>query len=262
MIKFEKYKRFFAFGCSMTDYWWPTWADIIGRQFDEYYNFGRSGAGNTFIALQIAEANQRYKFNSDDLIIVMWTSTTREDRYVKKYWHTPGNIYTQDYYDTDYIRKYSDVRGYLIRDLGLITLTLGLLKSIGCDFHMLNMSPFVKLPSHYGDYYADNPLEDLQDVISMYQSTIDYIAPDLLSISCNGKWPQVAIAHSKTQPMDYHPTPETHLDYVTKAFPGIALSKKTLNWVNFHEGQIRYTKKIKDLDAESWKLTRKNQPTL
>lgn len=262
MIEFKKYKRFFAFGCSMTDYWWPTWADIIGKEFSEYYNFGRSGAGNTFIALQIAEAHQRYKFTEDDLVIVMWTSTTREDRYVKRYWHTPGNIYTQDYYDTDYIRKYSDVRGYLIRDLGLIRLTLGMLKSISCDFYMLNMSPFVKSPSHYGDYNVDNPTEGLDDVVAIYQSTIDYISPDLLSVSCNGKWPQVPIAHSKTQKTDYHPTPTTHLDYVQRVFPQIELSKNTIDWIEYCEMNVRNSKRITDIDSTTWKLTRMNQEIL
>jgi len=246
----------------MTDYWWPTWADILGMQFEEYYNFGRSGAGNTFIALQIAEAHKRHKFQEDDLVIVMWTSITREDRYVNRYWQTPGNIYTQDYYDSEYIRKYSDVRGYLIRDLGLISLVSETLKSAHCDFHMLNMSPFVKEPSHYGDYNANDPTAGLEDVVELYKDTIGDILPDLLTTSCNGKWPQVPISHSKHQKTDYHPTTATHLHYLKSVFEGIDIPEKTLNWVDYHEDKIRSSKQITDLDSIKWKLTRKNQRPL
>ena len=44
------YSRFFAFGCSFTSYYWPTWADIIGQEFsDRYYNLAMCGAGNEFM---------------------------------------------------------------------------------------------------------------------------------------------------------------------------------------------------------------------
>ena len=36
--------RLFTFGCSFTQYWWPTWADILGYQHDFYENWGRCGA--------------------------------------------------------------------------------------------------------------------------------------------------------------------------------------------------------------------------
>ena len=65
-MKLENYKRFFAFGCSLTRYHWPTWADIIAREIPESYNYGQSGAGNLFISNQVVEANVRHKFNDTD----------------------------------------------------------------------------------------------------------------------------------------------------------------------------------------------------
>jgi len=38
-----KPRRLFAFGCSFTQYKWPTWADILGKSFDLSYNLGKSG---------------------------------------------------------------------------------------------------------------------------------------------------------------------------------------------------------------------------
>lgn len=40
--------RLFAFGCSFTHYKWPTWADIVARDFKVYENWGRGGAGNFY----------------------------------------------------------------------------------------------------------------------------------------------------------------------------------------------------------------------
>ena len=99
MIDFKKYKRFFAFGCSMTSYGWPTWADIIAQEIPEYYNYAQSGGGNLFISCQVTEASLRHKFTDTDLVMVMWSSVAREDRHVNGNWLTPGNIYTQNYYD-------------------------------------------------------------------------------------------------------------------------------------------------------------------
>ena len=90
-IDFKKYKRFFAFGCSFTSYMWPTWADLISMEIPNSYNYGKPGGGNVFIFQQFVEANVRYKFNQDDLVILCWTNVAREDRYVHK-WLSPGNM--------------------------------------------------------------------------------------------------------------------------------------------------------------------------
>ena len=77
------YKRIFAFGCSMTRYRWPTWADIYASdKTTEFYNYAMSAGGNEFIANQIVEACQRFKWDDDDLILVMWSAITRESRYL------------------------------------------------------------------------------------------------------------------------------------------------------------------------------------
>jgi hypothetical protein len=69
----EKISRFFAFGCSYTNWPHPTWADFIGINFQEYYNYGKGGACNTYIANSFIEANDEYKFNNetDTIFIAM-----------------------------------------------------------------------------------------------------------------------------------------------------------------------------------------------
>ena len=43
--------RLIVFGCSFTDYAWPTWADIIAYDLGcEYENWAQGGGGNQQIA--------------------------------------------------------------------------------------------------------------------------------------------------------------------------------------------------------------------
>ena len=145
-FEWSKYKRVFTFGCSFTSYYWPTWADVIFRESPqaELYNFGRSGAGNLMITARIAEANNRYKFNETDLVLVMFTSPTREDRWTTKDgWIVLGNIYNQDRYSKEWVKEFADERGYLIRDHALIDMSLTYLETIPCDSYCMPSCPLV-----------------------------------------------------------------------------------------------------------------------
>lgn len=91
-------KRFFAFGCSYTGYATGTWADFIGANFEEYYNFGRGGVCNTFILDKVIEADIRFKFNAEtDYIVVMFSSFDRFSFYNTTGWKGPGNIWGNDH---------------------------------------------------------------------------------------------------------------------------------------------------------------------
>ena len=54
-MKLKSTGRLFVFGCSFTKYYWPTWADIIGQEFEYYENWGEIGSGNLRIAHRITE---------------------------------------------------------------------------------------------------------------------------------------------------------------------------------------------------------------
>lgn len=211
MKAFNEYKRFFAFGCSLTNYCWPTWADIISQETPEFYNYGKSGGGNLFIANSIVEANLRHNFNSDDLVIVMWSSVSREDRYKNGNWETAGNIYTQGVIDMDFVNKWSDERFYLIRDLALIEKTRVYLENITSDTDMFKMTDFEEIK------ITDNIKENkLKDVLELYSGTIKSVKPSIVEVVYNGTWPQTPIKGwgGKGQTADYHPTPLGHLKYL------------------------------------------------
>jgi hypothetical protein len=111
-------KRFFAFGCSFTNYAWPTWADILGRNYIEYFNYGQFGSGNHYIFNALMETDQYHKISKDDLVIVQWSCSSREDRYKNENWVTTGGV--ANYYTDEELNKFFDFRGFVIRDLALI----------------------------------------------------------------------------------------------------------------------------------------------
>lgn len=178
-IDYKKYKRFFVFGCSFTSYIWPTWADILSKEMPqaEYYNFGLCGGGNLFIAASVAEANQRFNFNENDLVVIMWTTVCREDRYItNRGWLMTGNIFTQQEYDQNFVEKFADTRGYLIRDLAIISLTVNLFKSLPATAIFLSGVPF---------NYQNENVEGIESILTCYQNIIDQIKPSLLKLEMN-----------------------------------------------------------------------------
>ena len=41
-------RRLITFGCSHTNHRYPTWANILGLNFDKLLNFGRGGSGQLY----------------------------------------------------------------------------------------------------------------------------------------------------------------------------------------------------------------------
>lgn len=103
------YSRCFTFGCSITSYKWPTWADVLHHQLDiPVFNYGQAGLGNVGIAHKMLQADITHQFNDNDLILVMWTHWSREDRFIDGQWQAHGNIFKNDFYDHGFIKKYWD----------------------------------------------------------------------------------------------------------------------------------------------------------
>jgi hypothetical protein len=241
MIDFKKYKRFFAFGCSMTSYGWPTWADIVAHEIPESYNYAQSGGGNLFISCQVTEANLRHKFTDSDLVMVMWSSTAREDRHINGNWLTPGNIYTQNYYDDTFVNKFADELGYLLRDINLITLTKNFLDTSLAEYFMLNMSPF---KTDCRDHVLNAKYNDIKKI---YRETFNSILPDILSLELNGTWPQHPISKAGHQSADYHPSPIQHFGYLKKLFPEARWSNTTLEFVKNEQAQMEKLRNFDDM---------------
>lgn len=89
--------RLFTFGCSYTRYAYATWADLIGVNYDDFYNLGRGGASNTYIMNKFVEADTMFNFTPDDTVIIMLTGIGRFSYYNRtKNWYTNGDLF--EYY--------------------------------------------------------------------------------------------------------------------------------------------------------------------
>ena len=224
--------RFFAFGCSFTaSHNRPTWADVIGREFDYYENWARGGMGNQYIFNQLIECNARHKFTADDTVIIMWTSITREDRYVKNLggWFGQGNIYWSNEYPQEFIKKFACERGYLIRDLAVISAARDLLKSWGVDYKFLAMVP-IGISESITAVNSDN-----QDIFDLYKDVLADIRPSVYEVIFKSQDWQLK---KSIYPLmdnglrDPHPDHQEVLEYVQTVLPEIALSQTTIDYVN------------------------------
>ena len=102
-----KYKRIFAFGCSFTDFVWPTWPVIMSKDLNlPLQNWGMCGQGNVAIYHRMLEADLKNNFNESDIVIPVWTTWHREDRHLGS-WTLSGNIFhDKQLYDRYFRKKY------------------------------------------------------------------------------------------------------------------------------------------------------------
>lgn len=228
MYDYEKYKRVFAFGCSFTEYKYPTWADIMNIHVkpNEFYNLGRCGGGNTFISNRITEANRLFKFCETDLVMVMWTTFCREDRFLPEIgWSTPGNIYSQGelpFTDKEYLLKYADPLTFLVRDLSTIDMTTTYLNNLPCDTLSLLSVPF----SHQQNLHNRKTIYFL----NLYRELEDCLNDNMFELEMDGHWTHGS-QYTETWTelyQDYHPSPLRYANYLKKV--GIELSDEAYQY--------------------------------
>jgi hypothetical protein len=256
-LNLTSYKRLFVFGCSFTNYIWPTWADLIRTEMPEveFFNLGKSGAGSQFISSMIVEANQRYTFCETDLIIVQWSTYFREDRYVKSAWETPGNIFTQNMYDDNFIKNFACIRGYIIRDLAIMTAIKIMLTALPCAAVLLTSIPIdVELQ-------VIEPGLNINDVIDLYEDTIESLNPPMSEIlrppgnTSPFPWPTniryIDDINGNKLITDYHPSPASYYTYIKKL--GFALTEKSFNFANEAETMLKNMKTRSELHIQ-WSI--------
>ena len=234
--------RLYTFGCSFTNYNWPTWADILGRSYDYYENWGMPGAGNFFIYNSIIECILTNKLTSSDQVIVMWTSTAREDRYINNEWNGTGGLYINN--------QQIDYKGYLIRDLSFIYGAEQVLKQAGIPYVFLSM-----VPIDSADEFGNSLINDVTDVLNLYKKTIEQIKPSIYEIIFNCNWfskPKCKLDQTSIDSVkelmttrqklknlvkqhnfvDPHALPCDHMEYLEKVLPDHSISTSTREWVN------------------------------
>jgi hypothetical protein len=237
-------KRLFAFGCSFTKYHWACWPEIVAEELDvPFYNYGKSGAGNQFIANMITQADIKHKFTEDDLIMVCWTNVSREDKWINGEWITPGNIYTQNVYSDDYVKKWADPLGYLVRDCATISLVNGYLKNTNCQFHFFSMCDL-----HYTfDLNENNKINDnMKDTYKQLCDAYNEILsmPSFYNLLWHNDIHENKFKLMKQEYGDYfndgHPNPLDHLNFLFCLFPQYKFKESTIRKAKLSNDRLTY----------------------
>jgi hypothetical protein len=205
-------KRFFSFGCSFTKWYWPTWNDYIGLNFDEYHSYGRGGADNKNILYRLLQADREYKFTSDDTVMVMFTSFNRMS-YVDKH-HRIRNI--GDIID-DNIKAHPMGKNYnfptAVYDSCIAIQSVeSILKSKNVKYEFLQS---MKHDFYNDDFEAEGEVkEDLDYCLDLFKYPImeNWVYENYDFLKERVVWKDI-------NTHDGHPTMKHHFDFVKEFFP-------------------------------------------
>ena len=206
-------KRLFTFGCSFTSWKWPTWNDYIGLNFDKYYTLGCGGADNKNILYRLLQADKKYKFTSDDTIMIMFTSFNRFS-YVDKdnfYIHNIGDLVEHNLKVHPIAKNYNFATA--IYDSCIMIQSLKTIldaKNIKYEF----------LQSMEHDFYNDN-FKMEGDVDPLYKDTLKLFKYPVMETWCYEKYDfnKEKVIWQDEGSRDGHPTMKHHFDFVKEFFP-------------------------------------------
>jgi hypothetical protein len=179
--------RLFTFGCSFTNYYWPTWADIMALNYDHYQNWGATGGGNHYIFYSLIEAIAREKINSTDTVTIMWTSVGREDRFLNDHWSLQGSIYYSSFPD-EYVKNFTDPTGFFLTSVTVIDAVRKILDSIGCRYYFFSTVPFEKVDDSFLELIFSLKKDVEFETRNLYKNTLNKINPSVYEIIFNNNW--------------------------------------------------------------------------
>ena len=158
--------RLFTFGCSMTKYHYPTWADILGKHWEYFENWGAPGAGNQFIFNSIIECDQHNRFNESDTVLILWSSMARYDFYQFGHWSHVGNAFPDKFGKV----QFNCPDGYKMFTYAVV-----------CATHQYLTSKNVKFKSmRWLEWDSDSP------IVNCYRDTHDQV--EEISFDLNSKY--------------------------------------------------------------------------
>lgn len=262
---FDYSGRLYTFGCSMTQYYYPTWADILGREFSYYENWGNGGRGNLFIFNSVIECLARNKITEKDTIIVMWSAISRFDYYKNNNWCIPNKDYPVP-------EHFICPHGSEVRDYAYFYALYNLLESKNINFKFLAWHNY-NAHSSAGLVYQDA----LNKIItikfgSLNKQTIRTSTLKLQQLYdrlCGTSWPTLTeLLNNCTndyadnikkeieefytiinkhqyyyietpKDIDKHPGPLQHLAGLKDAFPNLVLSDTTTNWITEIDNKVQ-----------------------
>lgn len=219
-------KRFFAIGCSYTNYNWPTWADWLGGEFDEYYNFGKSGVGNRYIGSMLGYILPKINLTEHDTLVIQWGSLLRHDTYSKfgKWGNACGNMYNQNLYSQDWVKEYFHPEQLAFETVSYINLVKSFISNLKCRSVMFwllnpNIEEYLGEAFRLGQQYPVDS-DKLERTIQEIRKNKEVFYENFLEIDLSLFQLDFSTPMFHNGNRDSHPTSLAHLEYakyITKA---------------------------------------------
>ena len=165
--------------------------------------------------------------------------------------NTPGNIYRQKIYDEQFVDKFCDPTGYLVRDCALIDNTKKYLEQIGCKHHFLTM---LDIPLDGSDAFHELGFKE-QQVAQLYHQTLKFIKPSAINVVADGDWDNVPEYPDKFNGtrQDRHPLPMEHIKYLETVLPEYPISDTTKTlFDNIQQEVLDSGLKVDDTRLSRW----------
>tara|TARA_B100001057_G_scaffold196044_2_gene196782 strand:+ start:6938 stop:7771 length:834 start_codon:yes stop_codon:yes gene_type:complete len=213
----------YTFGCSLTRYHWPTWADILGQSFENgFRNWANRGAGNRQILERLTECFTKTHFQANDVIIVQWTDHHRFDFHkwdqdIIESWYPGGNVFTNTHSDQlkfHVIDKVWNEYSFMMHTFNYITLARALVK--GCPAKVL----FIlgqDMREQVQTLRGDKNLLDIYE--NLFRDNI-FIEGDLFNYVVEKYDTRLKFKHTipgqldDEKVLDQHPTPVMHYQFL------------------------------------------------
>lgn len=228
--------RLFTFGCSFTKYNWAMWPELVNFEYNpsEFYNFGRCGAGNQYIAHKVALANQIYNFTSDDMVMICWTHIFRKD-WFEPYglgqphdgWQCNGNVFHPGGLNFFIDKRLHILEDFLAKDLLTITNTIKLLDTCKIPNHQMQIVSVFETTEDSNTVF-DNDVLDHTEI----KPLLEYCQPKIglpydNFIDTHELWFKYFPDDAEKYVADYHPMPEHHMEYLSRVC-GMSFSDATV----------------------------------
>jgi hypothetical protein len=215
-------KRLFVFGCSFTNWVWPTWADIIAPHFDEYYNYGYSGRGNWYIYNMLLNAIKTHEITKDDTVVIQWSEWTRVDELIDGLWTT---AILEEKYEMDALN----------RIFVYMQSTSIILKQLGCECYTMSLNDF-NLPKSKP---ASIPMHNR--ILEIYQDIVKELTPSVINyLNVN----RPAKLFNDVEIHDLHPLPSEHIELIKLKFPQYAPGAKVAAILDNQLAKILYDNQV------------------
>lgn len=207
--------KLLTFGCSYTNYYWPTWSDMLGYQFDDYQNWAISGLGNNAIMQRLNEAVTSTNLEKDDIVVVQFTDFNRLDLHsigILPFgnWRAGGNIWMKSV-EEPWIKQTWNEDSYMYMNHNYISMAITLLNSLPCKWavtssvdvpRLLQSKDFVHNKKIYETWVE--PIQNYADRVQSPPVNVEYRDKDPISF----------FSKKRKIEQDKHPSMNVHANWV------------------------------------------------